>query len=159
MMSQMPLADTCRCVADRFQMVGDGMLFTVKAVIGFGKQYVFVHPDSLWITAGHQGGPGWRANRTGNVETRISAPLSRHSVNVWRLNGPGTEATEVVVPLIVCENDNEVRFFLRGQRRDQVAKQQKKRTTSLGELSLRNQGGKQSGMVLLHLGTLVDRQA
>ena len=67
---------------------------------------------TIGIRTRHQSGSGWPADRLG-VETCKLHPFFRHLVYHWGFNIWRAIATEILVPLVISENNDEVRWTLR----------------------------------------------
>ncbi len=57
-----------------------------------------------------EGGTGGCADRGGHHEAGELAALLSNTVDVWSIDCLGTEATEIAVSLVICEDDYEVGF-------------------------------------------------
>ena len=84
-------------------------------IVGSGAR--LPHPHPRRVAPRHQPRPRRRADRRHHVKVRELRPLRRHPVQPRRLDRRRPETTHVVVPLVVGEQDHDVRLPLRCLRR------------------------------------------
>ena len=98
-------------------MVGDGVFLRVQAVVGFGEKDVLVQAYAFWIRPGEKRGAGRGAYRTSDHEAGELSSFFCHPVDVRGLDIWRTEATQILVALVICEDDDEIRFRGKGRQR------------------------------------------
>ena len=106
--AEVPLADAGGGVAVGLEVIGDGDLVGVHAAGAGGKEDVLLHADAFRVAPREESGPGGGADRAGDHEAGELPALFGHAVEMGGLDGLRSEATEVVVALIVGEDDDEV---------------------------------------------------
>ncbi len=110
MVTEVPLSNTSGGVAKRFEMICQSVFGGIQAVIGCGEKHVFVQSDALRVAPGEQSSTGRRADGAGHHEAGEPATFLRQAVEVGRLDRFRSEATKVVVSLIIGEDDDEIRL-------------------------------------------------
>ena len=116
MVSQVPLANTCRRVALLFEQFGDRDFTRVQPLARTGEEnaqifFVHVHVHASRITAGQQACAGGRAHRASGIKIGKPHPFLRHLVEHRRRMGLRTERTNIGVSKIITEHHDDVGFL------------------------------------------------
>ena len=107
-MPKVPFSETGGGIALTLQVISDGVLLSIQPLGRGREQHVLMHAHALGITTRQQRRARGRAHRRGHHKARELPSLFGNAIDVWCLDGLGTEAAQVTVPLVIGKNDYKV---------------------------------------------------
>ena len=76
--------------------------------------------SSVMSPSGENGRPSWRADGSTSIKTIETQPISSHFIQVGCLKDWMVIITGLPPPLVICHDQNKVRFFSLNKEREKV---------------------------------------